>query len=75
MKLMLATVQRHRQSVTLDALYKVEGVQGIAVQEIHSLSCHCSQGGTDINTQIEFMIPDGVVEPAVAVLQKDSTYP
>ena len=60
----------HRQQVTLDALCEVEGVHGIVVQEIHCLSRHCTHGGPDINTQIEFMIPDSVVEPAVAAIQK-----
>jgi hypothetical protein len=39
-----------------------------------TVSAVTAHGGPDINTQIEFMIPDSVVEPAVAVLQKGSTY-
>jgi nitrogen regulatory protein PII len=70
MKLIRAIIQPHRQQVTLDALYQVEGVHGIAVQEIHCLSRHCTHDGPDINIQLEFMIPDSVVEPAVAAIQK-----
>jgi len=39
-----------------------------------TVSAVTAHGGPDINTQIEFMIPDSVVEPVVAVLQKGSTY-
>ncbi|MGC4044707.1 MAG: P-II family nitrogen regulator [Armatimonas sp.] len=70
MKLIRAIIQPHREQATLSALYDVEGVHGIAVTELRCLSRHCAHSGPDINTQLEFMIPDSVVEPAIAVLQK-----
>ena len=69
MKEIKAIIQPFKVNPVLDALHRIEGVPGAMASEVRCTNATRGNSNPDINTKIELVVPDELVEIVVANIQ------
>lgn len=72
MKKIEAYIQPFTLSRVLRALHGIEGLPGLIVSEVRCVSRERGPDRPDINTRIEVMVPDALVEPVIAAIEHNA---
>jgi nitrogen regulatory protein P-II 1 len=69
MKEIKAIIQPFMLNHVLDDLYQIEGVTGVMSSEVRCTSATRGNLNPDVNTKLELMVPDGLVERVLDAIQ------
>ncbi|RYG57258.1 P-II family nitrogen regulator [bacterium] len=69
MKEVKAIIQPFMANHVLDALHQIEGVSGVMSSEVRCTSALRGNLNPDINTRIELVVPDSLVDKVVEAIQ------
>ena len=72
MKEIKAIIQPFMANHVLEALHRIEGVSGVMASEVRCTSAARGNHNPDINTHIELIVPDELVEPVLDAIQTHS---
>lgn len=69
MKEIKAIIQPFMANHVLDALHRIEGVTGVMASEVRCTSAARGNLNPDVNTRIELIVPDDLVDTVVEAIQ------
>lgn len=69
MKEIKAIIQPFKLNAVLDALHQIEGAPGVMASEVRCMGAGRGHANPDINTKIEMMVPDEMVEQVLEAIQ------
>ncbi|RYG59805.1 P-II family nitrogen regulator [bacterium] len=69
MKEVKAIIQPFMANHVLDSLHQIEGVSGVMSSEVRCTSAARGNLNPDINTRIELVVPDSLVDKVVDAIQ------
>ena len=69
MKEIKAIIQPFMANHVLDALHRIEGVTGVMSSEVRCTNAARGNCNPDINTRLELVVPDELVEAALHAIQ------
>lgn len=69
MKEIKAIIQPFKVNHVLDSLHRIEGVSGVMASEVRCTSAARGNLNPDVNTKIELIVPDELVEAVVETIQ------
>lgn len=69
MKEIKAIIQPFMLNHVLDELHQIEGLPGVMSSEVRCTSAERGNCNPDINTKIELVVPDEMVEPVLKAIQ------
>jgi nitrogen regulatory protein PII len=72
MKEIKAIIQPSKARAVLEALHRIEGVAGVMSSDVRCTSAARGCSNPDINTKIELMVPDEIVERVLEAIQSSA---
>ncbi|RYG55097.1 P-II family nitrogen regulator [bacterium] len=69
MKEVKAIIQPFMSNHVLDALHRIEGISGVMASEVRCTNATRGNLNPDVNTRIELIVPDALVDEVVETIQ------